>query len=65
MSALLVELTVPWDEGMEAAQERKMVKYSDLVAECREGGWSLKLNQLNKATRELTEEVEKTSFWLC
>ena len=31
-SVLLVELTVPWEEGLEAAYERKMVKYADLVA---------------------------------
>src|SRR4029434_771695 len=35
-SALLVELTVPWEEEMEGAHERKRAKYSDLVAECRE-----------------------------
>ena len=38
-SVLLVELTVPWEEGLEAAYERKRAKYADLVAECRESGW--------------------------
>ena len=33
-SVLLIELTVPWEEGLEAAYERKM------VAECRESGWT-------------------------
>ncbi len=42
-SALLFVLTVPWEEGFEAAHERKRAKYVDLVAECREGGWSVKL----------------------
>lgn len=36
---LLVELTVPWEQGMEAANERKRLKYADLTAECREAGW--------------------------
>ena len=89
-SALLVELTVPWEEGMEGAHERKRAKYSDLVAECRESGWSTRLfpvevgtrgfvgssmtrllkelglrgKELHKATRELSEEAEKASFWL-
>ncbi len=36
---LLVELTVPWEEGMEAANERKRAKYADLVEDCREAGW--------------------------
>lgn len=36
---LLVELTVPWEQGMEAANERKHSKYADLAAECQEAGW--------------------------
>lgn len=36
---LLVALTVPWEEGMEAASEQKRSKYADLAAECREAGW--------------------------
>lgn len=89
-TALLVELTVPWEEGLEAAHERKRAKYADLVAECREGGWNVKLYpvevgargfvgnsttrllkdlglrgaRLHKATREISEEAEKASFWL-
>ena len=39
-AAILMELTVPWEEGLEAAYERKKAKYADLVAECRESGWS-------------------------
>ena len=39
---LLIELTVSWEEGLEAAYERKMAKYADLVAECRESGWTAK-----------------------
>src|SRR4029434_7588942 len=34
-TALLIELTVPWEEGI----ERKKTKYSELAAECREAGW--------------------------
>lgn len=37
-AAILVELTVPWEEGIEGAHERKRAKYADLVAECRENG---------------------------
>ena len=35
----LIELTVPSEEGIEAAFERKKAKYSELAAECREAGW--------------------------
>lgn len=50
-SVLLVELTVPWEEGIEAAQERKKAKYFDLVMECREGGWSVRLCLVEVGTR--------------
>ncbi len=35
--ALIIELTVPWEEGIQAAHEFKRLKYSDLAAECRDG----------------------------
>ncbi|XP_063062033.1 protein NLRC3-like [Engraulis encrasicolus] len=39
-TVLMAELTVPWEGGMEAAFERKKEKYTELVAECREAGWT-------------------------
>ena len=36
---VLMELTVPWEEGVEEAYERKMLSYSELVQECRTRGW--------------------------
>lgn len=36
---IIVELTVPWEERMEDAYERKMGKYQELVADCQERGW--------------------------
>ncbi|RXN10684.1 hypothetical protein ROHU_028636 [Labeo rohita] len=36
---LLIELTIPWEEGMTAAHERKHLKYSVLAAECQEASW--------------------------
>ncbi|KAF7648493.1 hypothetical protein LDENG_00156240 [Lucifuga dentata] len=38
-TVILAELTVPWEEGMEAAFERKKEKYSELSAECMEAEW--------------------------
>lgn len=38
-TVLLIELTVPWEEGVEAAFKRKRLKYSDLIAECKEACW--------------------------
>ena len=36
---VILELTVPWEERMDEAQERKKEKYNDLVYNCRENGW--------------------------
>lgn len=36
---LIIELTVPWEEGIPAAHELKRLKYSEPAAECREAGW--------------------------
>ena len=36
---IIVELTVPWEERMEDAFERKMGKYQELVADCQGRGW--------------------------
>ena len=35
----LLELTVPWEERIEDAQERKREKYQELVEDCRRNGW--------------------------
>ncbi len=55
-TALLVELTVPWEEGLEAAHERKRAKYADLVADCRESGWKVKLYPVEVGTRGFVGE---------
>lgn len=36
---VLLELTVPWKDRMEEAQERKKAKYTELVAECQRNEW--------------------------
>ncbi|XP_049336392.1 uncharacterized protein LOC125802421 [Astyanax mexicanus] len=36
---IILELTVPWEENIEEANERKRAKYQELVEECRGGGW--------------------------
>ena len=36
---VLIELTVPWEERMEEAYERKLKKYQDLILESQQNGW--------------------------
>ena len=33
------ELTVPWEENMEEANEKKKLKCDDLLRQCRSNGW--------------------------
>jgi hypothetical protein len=35
----IIESTVPWEERIEEAHERKRLKYEELTAECRERKW--------------------------
>ncbi|XP_069107314.1 uncharacterized protein [Argopecten irradians] len=35
----MVELTVPWEDRMKEANERKQQKYQQLVEECQHRGW--------------------------
>ncbi|XP_063080140.1 uncharacterized protein LOC134470047 [Engraulis encrasicolus] len=48
---VLLELTVPWEDRMEEAQERKRAKYADLVAECRRNGWSARCEPIEVGCR--------------
>ena len=38
-SIVVIELTVPWEEGCEEAHERKSAKYEELMEKGRERGW--------------------------
>ena len=38
-----VELTVSWEKNCHAANERKTLKYADVMEECREKGWRVSL----------------------
>ncbi|XP_069118928.1 uncharacterized protein [Argopecten irradians] len=39
--AVLVELTVPWEDRINDAYERKQAKYQDLVSDCQQRGWRM------------------------
>ncbi|KAK0149243.1 hypothetical protein N1851_010225 [Merluccius polli] len=36
---VILELTVPWEDRIEEAHERKRAKYAELSSECRNNGW--------------------------
>ena len=35
----MLELTVPWEERIEEANERKLVKHQPLIEDCQQRGW--------------------------
>lgn len=37
---IMAELTVPWEERIDEAQERKRAKYQELTGQCRSNGWT-------------------------
>jgi hypothetical protein len=39
--AMLLELTVPWEDRIGEAYERKTLKYQELVQECQQNGWKI------------------------
>lgn len=51
----VVELTVPWEEGVEEAYERKKNKYSDLAAEASQNGWKTSIFQIEVGYRGFVE----------
>ncbi|VDI16481.1 Hypothetical predicted protein [Mytilus galloprovincialis] len=57
--AILLELTVPWEERIEDAYERKRLKYQDLLAECRDNGWRVWLFPVEVGSREFVGQ----SMW--
>lgn len=47
----LLELTVPWEDRMEEASERKRAKYEELAGECRRRGWRTRCNPIEVGCR--------------
>ncbi|KAK7930435.1 hypothetical protein WMY93_006830 [Mugilogobius chulae] len=48
---LLLELTVPWEDRIEEAFERKRAKYRELVDQCRSQGWQARCNPIEVGCR--------------
>ena len=48
---LLLELTVPWEDCIEEANERKRAKYTELVEKCRNNGWRARCEPIEVGCR--------------
>lgn len=47
----LLEITVPWEDQVEEAQERKRVENADLVPQCQRNGWKARSEPIEVACR--------------
>ncbi|KAE8284703.1 hypothetical protein D5F01_LYC16136 [Larimichthys crocea] len=47
----LVDLTVPWEDSMEEAYERKHLRYSELAADARHRGWNAEVRPVEVGCR--------------
>ncbi|KAL4008901.1 hypothetical protein ACER0C_002753 [Sarotherodon galilaeus] len=59
---IMLELTVPWEERIEEANERKQGKYQDLVQECRGRGWKTFYEPIEVDCRGLKGPLLKTFY---
>ena len=48
---VLGELTVPWEEAISEAHERKLRRYEELAQEVRERGWGCEVNPFEVGVR--------------
>ena len=48
---IIVELTVPWEENMEEAFERKKLRYENLRMECEDKGWACQVMPIEVGCR--------------
>ena len=49
--AYIIELTVPWEDALEEAFERKKLRYSNLAAEAEDNGWRVKVRPVEVGCR--------------
>ncbi len=47
----IVELTVPWEEAIDEAFERKRLRYADLAAEAEDRGWKVNVRPVEVGCR--------------
>ena len=60
--AVVIELTVPAEENMAQANQRKKCKYEDLISEGRDAGWDLKYFPVEVGSRGFTNETLRACF---
>ena len=55
-----IELTLPWEDNFEEAHEIKILKYADLIADCKDKRWSVWIFPVEVGCRRfLVQSVKK------
>ena len=49
--ALIIELTVPWEDAVDEAFERKHLRYAELAAEAQQRGWNTEVRPVEVVQR--------------
>ena len=47
----IIELTVPWEDAVEEAYERKKLRYTNLAAEAEDNGWEARVRPVEVGCR--------------
>ncbi|XP_038131552.1 uncharacterized protein LOC119776958 [Cyprinodon tularosa] len=61
---VLLELTVPWEDRMEEAHERKRAKYLELIEACRCRGWRARCEPIEVGCRGFLSQTVHRAFRL-
>ena len=59
---LIMELTVPWEDNFEQAEERKEERYADLIDACKDKGWETEYYHLAVGCRGYVDRKIATLF---
>ena len=59
-AVFLIELTVPWEEALDEAHERKLEKYALLQEECIQNGWRCQVRPVEVGCRGFVGKSTKT-----
>ena len=59
---IIWELSVPWEEHLALANERKRSKYHELVEQCRLGSWKIEYDPIEVGCRGFTGQSFAKSF---
>ena len=59
---VVIELTVPAEENLAQANNRKKCKYADLIHECQEAGWDVRYFPVEVGSRGFTNQTLRACF---